>query len=622
MSLTKTMTYGYGVSADYDLLNLEIYLSKLKIALSDLPLLDFLESFASDSGFTYDSAKSEFVAGKLQAKSQRPANATFGINYSVNQNATWGDGNLAGILVGAGASVAGGKLTISGTTSFAYYASASNMNIQQVGAIKFKFTPSWSGNPSMQSFLFNSGGTDSPYKNQIAIFHTSTGGLYVNARNNTGAIIFSRGYGTWSPIAGTTYEIEFNLDVTTGASRLFIDGTQFGVTETATGTRDLTDCTIVMIGNSATGTYGAAGSYDDIIFYDAVQHTSNYTPGYTLPEYDYITNKVVCPEMHYTGHGTLQALTNFVATVTGAVRFTIQIGRSGVYLYWNGSAWATSNETYAQSNDKTTFLAHVAALDIEGEVYGQFMVIFPDSNSQCSIDEMTTTVTGQQYETGHAQTNDGFNVSAISAFIQSAVIPAGDSILYALYFNSKYYYWSGTAWAESDLTPAKLNTAAQIDSNLASLTFAANATVYLYVYMASFDGTTTPELDSNVFTYEFGGIKPTDPETCYVWGYVLGPDITPIEGATITVELNIKANEYCEAAKHLIGGVATATTDANGYWIIELIRSSEFEGAGEYVFGYKKGTTWERNKLSGAKMILTVPDSDNVNVAELFEAAA
>ncbi len=55
-------------------------------------------------------------------------------------------------------------------------------------------------------------------------------------------------------------------------------------------------------------------------------------------------------------------LLSFVADYVGNVQFVLLIG--GVPKYWNGSAWVTSNNTYAQSNTATDIHANLEDLDL------------------------------------------------------------------------------------------------------------------------------------------------------------------------------------------------------------------------------------------------------------------
>jgi len=53
-----------------------------ELALKANPGQIFNQPFDSDTGFSYDSALIEFVAGSLQQKDQRPSDATFGATFT------------------------------------------------------------------------------------------------------------------------------------------------------------------------------------------------------------------------------------------------------------------------------------------------------------------------------------------------------------------------------------------------------------------------------------------------------------------------------------------------------------------------------------------------------------
>src|SRR5690606_17237049 len=109
----------------------------------------------------------------------------------------------------------------------------------------------------------------------------------------------------WNPTAGTTYEIELVLDTQNGVCRLFIDGVLHG-TLGSTFTRSNT-ATRLYVGSNAVYTPCDA-SFEDLIFFSNVQHTANYSPGYTVPEKIYLGSTVALPPFTYTGLGTIIAV--------------------------------------------------------------------------------------------------------------------------------------------------------------------------------------------------------------------------------------------------------------------------------------------------------------------------
>jgi hypothetical protein len=79
-------------------------------------------------------------------------------------------------------------------------------------------------------------------------------------------------FGKFYPVLGTEYDIELNWDLTTGATRLFIDGVQLGDTKTDIQTRDNV-VTISLAYTNNTANY----IIRDFGIFNTVQHTSNFT---------------------------------------------------------------------------------------------------------------------------------------------------------------------------------------------------------------------------------------------------------------------------------------------------------------------------------------------------------
>lgn len=201
---------------------------------------------------------------------------------------TYGGGNLTGTPVGT-VSISGNKLSIGATAeSYVSYSATGNCDFTNTGAIKFKLTPKYSGIPStFRSWInINNGDTTT---NQIWLRHEATIGLIrVIIRTSTASLIMNYGFGNWTTnVSGTEYEIELNIDITTGATRLFIDGTQFGGTATNTGTRTSPDTLIV-----SSRTYPGDCYIRDLMIFSTVQHTTNYTPGYSIPSIESISTPI------------------------------------------------------------------------------------------------------------------------------------------------------------------------------------------------------------------------------------------------------------------------------------------------------------------------------------------
>lgn len=579
---------------------------KPRLKLQDNPGQDFVENFDSDIGFNYDPTKAEFVGGKLQQKDQRPAGSTFGANYGSSVNANYADGDPNGTAYN-GAAVVSGKLDLSGLANkYIDYDANLNADMQQVGCLRFKWTPKYSGAGNFQYLITI---VDGPglANNRLRLYHQSTL-LFLNISDSAGGSIISTAE-AFSPIADTEYEIEVNWDLTNGETRLFVDGIQLGITHPGTGTRDA-NIGLVRLGKDLNLNGNANFLIDDLIFFNAVQHTSNYVPGYSVIDYIYSANNIILPEMEYTGAGTLVSFDAFATVEGGSPRYTLQVGRSGDYLYWDGAAWSVSDGTYSQANDAATFNSNVGDLDIEGEIYGQFKIHFTDSNTISDIDTLTASLTAQIYPLTNPSIvfTETIDTESLSAFSETATKTGNDEIKYILSKNNVQYYWDGSAWITSDGTYAQSNTAAEIEANKTTFT-TEGVELAIKMLLHSDTGVTTPEVTLVSVSYDFWGGNIDAPHKTIVFGVCYGEDGNLLPDVDIAIILSKKEVTY--NTEIILFDIPTieVTSDPNGYWEAELIDTVNMDGA-KWVFTFTydgKSKTYTRG----------VPEEDSYNFAAL-----
>jgi len=571
--MSVTTVYPFNNSADYVFDSALVALSggEAKLKLTSNPGQNFPLDFSADTGYTYDSAKAEFVGGSLRQKDQRQSGATFGVSYTSVIDGNWGGGTLTGTPVGV-PTISGGKMVVTGgTVRGVSYPSASKYTTRQTGAIKLKYTPNYSGAPSGHRPIFNILQAGAGEANEIALYHNSAEGkIFANLYNSTSGAIYDGAIGFFLPTAGTEYEIEFNWDFTAGASRLFINGVQLGSTITGTGT--ISVLTAIKIALNYGNNLNSDGSFNDILCFDTPQHTANYTPGYTVSDYIYVDSVITSPEFEYTGAGTLISFDTFTTTEISAPRYTLQIGRSGNYLYWSGSAWVTSNGAYAQANDKSTFQAHLATLPVLGEIYGQFKIHFQNSGTQSSISALQASLTAQIY----TDTNPAISLVAnlrmesLVGFIETVTKAGLDNIKYILKSGSSYVYWNSTAWVASSGAYAQSNTVAEIVANIASFT-AVGISFNLKIFLHSDDGSTSPSIQELSISYDFAGSPEDSFNLCDVYWYS-----RRVDGAvdTTPIKVKLKANTPTVRYKNNImldKLEKSVSPDSNGYVEISLI---------------------------------------------------
>jgi hypothetical protein len=597
MSIELNFPFTNPANYTYDDTKIDITGGKAKLKLQEVAI-DFTEDFADDTDFTYDSDKAEFSGGQVQQTQQIPTDSVLYARWETDEDADYAYDDTAGTLNGT-ASIAGGKLSCTGEAVAYLDFPNTDQGNGDIFTVKFKWTPEYSGAPATEKHIYWNGGIAN-YNGAVMLIHSGAN-LYFYIYNSVGSVILSKSI-AFSPVADTPYEVAITCDFT-GAndSNVFIDGVLKdggNISDTRGST------TIHRLGNDRTGAKLADQEYDDFIIYDVIMYTTNYTPGYSLTAL-YVETAVILPEMEHSGDGTIKLFNTFSTTESGAPRYTLQIGRSGDYLYWNGSAWATSDGTYTQANDAATFNTNCGSLDVDGEDYGQFKVIFPDSNTQSSVSELAANMNVESYLATNPTVEmiTGFRTDVLEGFTETTTKTGSDEIKYIIKKGTAWYYWTGSAWAESDGTYSQANTATEIETNKASLV-SASTQCYVKLFLHSADGTTSPEIDNLEIDYSYAGETPDTLSTCLVWGFCTDPEGNIVTDS-FTVRLNKSIVQYKNYTSLIKGDDITVTPDSVGYWEVDLVENENMTAPDgedvQYIFKFTINS--EVNEF-----IRTVPD--------------
>ncbi len=610
-------TFPFDNPSNYTLVNAAVGLGTGKLSLVDLAALQFTEDFADDTGFTYDNTKTEFTSGLMRQKDLRPANATFHANYSANINGTWGNGVLTGTATGS-AAILSGKLDLSfDDLRFVTYAALNNASFVQTGTIEFKVTPNYSGSPTTEQY-FVTVYTPSTNNNTYFIQHSAAGTLIILGYSSSGALVLVATLGAWVPTAGVEYEFSANFDFTAGAHRLFIDGVQLGATNTSTGTRS-SAATKIAVGTNQAEVKTANFKIDDVLIFDTVQHTANYTAGQSRPATAFATDTVDLPDFAYSGLGVIQSLQSLAITEVGTPQYTLE------GMYWNGSSWVASDGSYAQSNTLADTNTNIAALGVAGQSEISMQVVWKDDATQSSVDTAALTYTGQQYAAeGSLLTNSSFVAKEITSFIPVEIKPANTDIKYIMNINGVDRYHDGASWVVSDGTNSQANTLAEVQANLSTL-LPENDSVKIKTVLTG-DQLVTPEIDLITVVYDFGALEPAAPTQCQVFGFLKDSEDQPIVGAVVTIRPNRLNSFYVEAANRVITSEQNFTTDSEGFFSFNLIISSEFESLDnpdfEYVLDINiSGQDKDIDELEkNEPIVFKVPNLPSANITDLITA--
>lgn len=201
--------------------------------------------------------------------------STFFATYASSINATSSSGSGTGTAFN-GAAISGGVLNLNGaTTKYVSYSGTSNFNQAQIWTFRALVKPNYSGSPATRQYFIERHVTVGT-RAYCGVYHDPSGKIRIAYYDDGGGSIFEGDVGTWVPVSGTTYEIEWDTDLLTGANRVFINGTQLGSTNTATGTVGSTANTIY-IGQGFDVGHSANFSISKLVVYPTVQHTANYT---------------------------------------------------------------------------------------------------------------------------------------------------------------------------------------------------------------------------------------------------------------------------------------------------------------------------------------------------------
>lgn len=751
MSISTTLNFDNGTNWEYDSNKVEFVGSKAQLKLQNNPNQLFPIDFASDAGFTYDNTKAEFSGGKLQQKavsiienysqpftadtgftynssyvefasglarqiSQVPTNSTFGATYTSSINGSFGGGTLTG-TAHTGATITGTRLDLSGSVPQrnVTYSATGNGNFTQTGCVRFKYTPNYSGAPATQQYILCIGTTGS--KNSLLqIYHYTNGYIRYAIRDNAGTFLGESIYLWTTNVAGTTYEIEFNIDLTAGAGRLFLNGNQVGSTSTATGTRSAAQAQVIRIGGDVYSTTDGNRTpnfyLEDLIIFDTAQHISNYTPGYTLIEAMYVESTLTCPsvpytyniasfgvptctdtnspkyiingyayfggswqassttyatamtkadwianiatfpsgqlgsavvvkvvfqtsntlgsidstsfninethyvetsaitpELEYTGLGTLVSFDDFVTVESGTPRYSIQIGRSGNYLYWNGASWVTSDGSYTQANSAATFDANVSSLSVSGQVCGQFKLHFNESNTQSYIDNLEADLTAQTYTSGDEsiESKTGITSDDFTSFTSVNTIPANTDIGFVIKRSSSYYYYNGTSWVTSDLSIAQSNTAQEIEDNLDALIGSADYITVYPVAILNTDGSDTPDITSITQVYEYYDVEGPEIPECIINFYIedlLGDNYSDV---TFTV---YSKKAFWHSDKQILPFRKSVVANEDGYIRISVIETETISQYLYFELSYTNPNTNSTQVIKYKKAI--VPNQESI----------
>lgn len=552
MSITITFPFDNPTNYTYDPNEVEITGGNCLLKLIDLPGLNFNQPFTTDTGFVYDSALAEFTGGLVQQKDQRPTNSLIGSTFTSSLDGNWGASGVSLNHTANGTPfLTGGKVQCYGANGIFY-------DDSQFGALagdwvaKFEYIPNYTTGPATNVNIFAisqaAGTTD-----QVVIFNSPSGNNLRITANGLSASTF----GSWTPTAGQAYV--FEIICISNQVSLYVDNVQIGTAKTITPGQG-TSSDRVWLG-AYTGVYNLAdGEFDNFILYSATAQTDVYT----VPEAAFLSSIVELPQFSYSGNGNIQSFDGFTTSEAGTPRYTLN------GLYWTGSAWVASNNTYSQASTETIVNSNISTLPASDTL--DIKLFFEDTNTQSSADDLTTNYTGQEFPQTNprVQMNTTVRADALFDISETSTKLGSDEIKYNFLENGNPIWFDGAIFTASNGTYAESNTEAELKAQLPIN--AGVATTYgLWLYLHSDDGTTTPLIDEVSFAYDVAGPERDDVFLCEIWF-----DSSQIDGdvETQTVTVNIENDDAIYKGTILVTDEPQVLTpDVEGRYTVKLVET-------------------------------------------------
>lgn len=617
-SLEQIINYSNGSNFTFDSGLIEFVAGAAQLKLQE-DQETFAQDFASDAGFTYDSALAEFSGGLVRQIDKTPANSVMSADLTA-KDLNWrkDGGSLTGTLIGV-PSFSGTGMACTGSQGTQWTRTSLSQETLLV-----KYQPNYDGSPPDNVNIISTCGSNN---DRVQLTHSPSGDNFrITVWDNTGnqlvlaATIGASGINLQSD---TVYHLAIVLDADTDTVRLYrktgagawvLHGTTTGGALTGWTRGGISKSYIV--GADAALYNRAEGEFSDFSHYSAILTPTSSAPQDPLPSTIYAESKIDLPVFTFSGVGSIVSVDSATVTEANAPRYIVA-GR-----YWNGSSWVVSNGTFAQASTSADVIANLTSFPATGATLVPVSVVFGDSNLQQSVDDFSVTVTGT---TAYPLTNpavinnSGVTADALESFVETTATVAGsDDIRYVINVNGQDKYWTGSAWDDSDGTYAQANTPDVIQTNASSLDLSSGGTLKIKAFLHSDDGLTTPALETVTVGYNFFNTQ-NDPATCTVWGFYRDVRGIGVEGAIVTFALKRSTNQYREAGDSIIEKAIPVTTDANGRFEIDLIRSSEFEASGGvYVLTIVKASDSLNTSIKEGTVEIefTVPDATDVNITD------
>ena len=339
-------------------------------------------------------------------------NADFFADFSSTSSINWGQSTNTDITLYNGADISSGILDLTGSTDAYADINSDNLTAFNQGTVRILWTPDYTGNPAANQYFFAQNPVaGNGNKNKLEIYHSKTDVFTLRIYNNANSVIVLQNLETFAVSSGVTYELELNYDIPNNQYHWFRDGAYITTKAQTAGSRSTssTDYSSLRFGynsNDNTFTVGA------IVQYNTMQHsTADYTPDWSnIPILSYSTEQLIAgtPGAATIGFCNFQA--SYTNSTTDNVKF--QMVKDSVPFYWNGSSWAASDGSYAQSSFSSDISTNIPTFSTERKTTKINAVLYSEGNTTPVLD-----YAGFCYYAG-GETEDDVNICTVQSFIK------------------------------------------------------------------------------------------------------------------------------------------------------------------------------------------------------------
>jgi len=337
----------------------------------------------------------------------------------------------------------------------------------------------------------------------------------------------------------------------------------------------------------------------------------------------------------YTSAGVLSMSAVGFATISPTAGTPIEleynwdftVGSENHDLYMDGLQQGSTSSATSVRSDNLTSITALRFGGVDAGTAPDFTIDDPITFSEVQHTAPYTagyTLPNTKYSIANPSIiiDTGQTADKLETFVATVVEPGSDSVKFSL-----PDYWDGDSWETSDSTFAKSSTATELNANASTLDVSAGTTFFVRAYLHSDDGSTTPDLDTVLLGYNFHNTQ-ADPATCTIFGFYRNVSGVGVSGASVTMSLKRATGQYREAGDAIIEKPLTITTDADGRFEIDLIKTIEFEsnatGTGIYELLIELAASELETNVTtvGNPIEFTVPDATEANITDQITEAA